>query len=69
MYTKLPYEQYFIDTSNDYNHTGKARFEIKYRDISYMYKDRLCHANYEIHYEPERNVIQINFEESNGKKD
>ncbi len=69
MYTKLPYEQYFIDTSADYNSTGKARYNIKYKDIPYMYKDRLCHANYEIHYEPERNVIQINFEESNGKKD
>jgi len=68
-YQKLKYEQYFIDTSNDYNHTGKSRFDIKYTDVPYFYKGALCHANYEVHYEKERNVIQINFEESNGKKD
>jgi len=68
-YQKLKYSQYFIDTSNDYNDTGDARFYIEYKDIKYIYKGRLCHANYEVHYEPERNVIQINFEETNGKKD
>ena len=68
-YSKLSYEQYFIDTSGDYNKTGKARFEIIYNDIEYQYKDRICHANYEIHYEPSRNVIQINFQETDGIKD
>lgn len=34
-YKKLRYSQYFIDTSNDYNDTGLARFEIKYKDITY----------------------------------
>ena len=68
-YSKLSYEQYFIDTSADYNKTGKARFEIKYIDIPYTYKNKVCHANYEIHYEPDRDVIQINFQETDGKKD
>ena len=68
-YHKLDYWQYFIDTSNDFNKTGEARFHIQYNDIPYRYKDRVCHANYEVHYEQERNVIQINFEETNGKKD
>ena len=68
-YSKLSYEQYFIDTSADYNKTGKARFEIKYIDVPYTYKNKVCHANYEIHYEPDRDVIQINFQETDGKKD
>lgn len=69
MYKKLRYGQYFIDTSNDYNDTGLARFEIKYKDVTYEYKGIQCHANYEVHYEPDRNVIQVNFQETNGKKD
>ena len=68
-YKKLPYSQYFIDTSNDYNNTGKARFKINYIDVPYIYKNKECHANYSIHYEEDRNVIQINFEETNGKID
>ena len=68
-YYKLDYEQYFIDTSNDTNHTGKARFKIKYNDITYKYADEICHANYEVHYEVERNVIQINFQQTVGFKD
>lgn len=68
-YNKLDYSQYFIDTSNDYNDTGKARFPIKYIDVPYEYKGQVCHANYEVHYEPDRNVIQINFQETNGKLD
>lgn len=69
MYTKLDYEQYFIDTSNDTNKTGKARYKIKYKDVEYVYKKKICHANYEIHYEKDRNVIQINFQETDGKID
>lgn len=69
MYSKLNYEQYFIDTSNDYNHTGKARYEIKYKDVEYIYKGIICHANYEVHYEEDRDVIQINFQETDGKID
>lgn len=69
MYKKLRFEQYFIDTSNDYNQTMKARFKINYTDIKYEYKDMICHANFEVHYEEDRNVIQVHFEETNGKKD
>lgn len=68
-YRRLDFWQYFIDTSGDYNNTGDARFKIEYKDVPYTYKDRVCHANYEVHYEEDRNVIQINFEETNGKKD
>ena len=69
MYTKLDYEQYFIDTSNDTNKTGKARYKIKYKDVEYVYKNKICHANYEMHYEKDRDVIQINFQETDGKID
>ena len=36
-YKKLRYEQYFIDTTGDVNHTGKARFKIEYQSINYVY--------------------------------
>jgi len=63
-YTKLPYYQYFTDNSCDINNKGTARFKIEYIDVPYSYKGILNHADYEIHYEKERNVIQINFEGS-----
>ena len=65
-YSKLPYYQYFIDTTNDYNNTGNKRLEIKYNDVSYTWKGVLTHANYAICYDKERNVIQVHFE---GTKD
>jgi len=74
-YQRLPYEQYFIDTSEDYNKTGRARFAIQYRAVPY-YHTRLAkllgfhhEVNYEIHYEPERDVIQIHFQKTNGASD
>jgi len=63
-YNKLPYYQYFTDNSGDINNKGTARFKIEYIDVSYKYKGIDCHADYEIHYENDRNVIQINFEGS-----
>lgn len=68
-YKRLDFTQYFIDTTNDYNKTGRARYQINYSDITYVYKGRLCHANYEIHYEEDRDVIQINFQKTDGLRD
>ena len=34
-YRRLDYQQYFIDTSEDYNHTGKARRPIRYTAKTY----------------------------------
>lgn len=61
-YTKLPYHQYFIDNTNDINKTGKKRFEMKYNDIEYEWNGVITHANYEINYDSERNVIQVHFQ-------
>lgn len=74
-YHRLPYEQYFIDNSADYNHTGKARRQIDYKAVSYQCNrmERLIHfrheVNYDIFYESERNVIQINFQQTVGFSD
>ena len=65
-YKKLPYYQYFIDTSNDTNNKGNKRLEMKYNIINYNWKGVETHANYEINYDEERNVIQVHFE---GTKD
>ena len=65
-YKKLRYEQYFIDTSGDVNHTGKARFQIEYESINYVYNGVLTHANYCVRYDDKRNVIEVHFE---GTKD
>jgi len=74
MYKRLPFSQYFIDASKDYKNTGKTRFNIKYNHVSFEYKlfnlfPIKCSAEWEVHYEPDRNVIQINFEQTNGKAD
>lgn len=74
-YQRLPYEQYFIDNSEDYNHTGKARREIHYRAVGYHcneLEERLGlhhEVNFEIFYEADRDVIQINFQKTNGRSD
>jgi len=66
-YKPLPYEQYFIDTSEDFNNTGMVRRKICYTPVTYT--NRLARilnirheANYEVYYEAERDVIQINFQ-------
>lgn len=74
-YQRLPFEQYFIDNSEDYNHTGKARRKVHYKAVTYS-----CHGlehllgfhhevNYEIFYEPDRDVIQLNFQKTNDNSD
>ncbi len=74
-YKRLPFGQYFINTSEDYNKTGRKTFDIIYDSISYCYGGLakalgLRHeVNYEIHYEPERNVIQLNFQRTVGFTD
>lgn len=68
-YIKLDYWQYFIDTSNDFNHTGLAIRKINYTDVTYTYKGKEFHANYDVYYDQFRKVIQINFEQTNGKND
>lgn len=44
-YEKLPFPQYFIDTSDDYNDTGKARYKIKYEQVIYIYKNQVVCAD------------------------
>ena len=74
-YQRLPYEEYFINTSEDYTHTGRVTWPVKYTAVEY-YTSKiekllgLAHeVNYEIHYEPDRNVIQLNFQCTNGRAD
>ncbi len=74
-YRRLPFFQYFINTSDDFNHTGRATYPISYLAVSYSHgqvESRLGlehEANYEIHYEPDRDVIQINFQKTAGPVD
>ncbi len=75
-YRRLPFEQYFINTSEDYNHTGRVTWPVAYTAVSYPCHDlmgrllKLRHAvDYEIHYEPDRDVIQLNFQRTVGRSD
>ena len=74
-YAHLPFEQYFINTSDDFNHTGRATYDVKYIPVRYSCNkmEKLFHieheVNYEIHYERSRNVIQLNFEKTTGFTD
>ena len=74
-YRRLDYQQYFIDTSEDYNHTGKARRPILYSAKTYQsgalarFLGIRNEVNYEMHFEPERNVIQIHFQKTTGGAD
>ncbi len=74
-YRRLPYEEYFINTSEDYTHTGKVTYPVKYIAVKYnttkFFKFfGLAHeVNYEIHYEPDRDVIQMHFQRTLGAID
>ena len=74
-YRRLPYEEYFINTSEDYTHTGRASYAVKYAAVKYnttRMGKRLGVAhevNYEIHYEPDRDVIQMHFQRTFGAID
>jgi len=74
-YSRLPFEQYFINTSEDYKRTGLATQPVSYTPAHY-YCSALEKAlglrhevNYEFHYEPERDVIQFNFQRTIGLPD
>lgn len=75
-YRRLSFEQYFINTSQDHNHTGKATYELEYEALRYPCTGRLHRifrvmheVNFELHYEADRNVIQINFQKTLGFTD
>lgn len=70
-YRHLPYSEYFINTSEDYTHTGSRTYSIDYAAKKYrsgLFKIE-HEVNYEIHYEEDRDVIQINFQCTNGFTD
>lgn len=73
-YNRLPFNQYYIDTSKDWRKTKKARYDINYNHVSFKYKllkiiPIKCSAEWEVHFEEDRNVIQVNFEQTHGWKD
>lgn len=74
-YKRLHYEQYFIDTSENYNRTGKIRNEVVYNSVDYScnWFEKLFHFHHEVNfallYDEERDVIQIHFQKTNGNSD
>lgn len=68
-YKRLPFEQYFIDTSRDFHHTGDYRFKIDYDTVYYKHKGKTYEANYKIRWDAKRKVIQIYFQDTDGKLD
>ena len=75
LYRRLPFREYFINTSEDYTHTGEATRQIRYDSFRY-YSSRLQRAiglahevNYDVHYENDRDVIQLNFQRTLDKTD
>lgn len=75
-YHALPYTQYFLDTSCDYNHSGRPFREPQYQSLRYPCDGRLRRmlgleheVNYAFSYDPERDVIQIHFEKTAGFTD
>ena len=57
-YRRLPYEEYFINTSEDFTHTGRVTYPVKYVAVKYNTT-----------YEPDRDVIQIHFQRTFGMID
>ncbi|MBO4562392.1 MAG: hypothetical protein J5772_02135 [Clostridia bacterium] len=74
-YRSLPYHEYFINTSEDFNHTGKLTYRVDYSACGYKsgWLSNLFgishEVNYEMHYDGEREAIQINFQRTVGFSD
>jgi len=75
-YERLPYEQYFLDTSQNYNHTERAVCPLEYENVSYPCRGTLRQllglrheVDYAFRYDPERDVIQIHFQKTTGFMD
>ena len=75
-YRRLPYAQYFIDTSRDYNNTGRTLSVPEYRALSYPCTGRLRRllgirheVNFAFSYDAERDVIRVDFERTMGFTD
>ena len=66
VYSRLPFEQYFIDTSQDTNKTGNVRNVVKYKSVIF---DAKHHAEYAVVFDEERNCVQVHFEKTNGDED
>lgn len=70
MYKKLPYWQYFMDTTGGFDATvSRARYVIDYHTVSYRRFLIKYLAEWEAHFEPNRNVIQVNLQYSNDTAD
>lgn len=74
-YFPLPFDQYFINTSEDFNKTGRVSYKINYKPVEYTCGGLekllgLSHiSDYEVHYDADRDAIQINFQCTAGGSD
>ena len=73
-YKRLPFNQYYIEMSNDHWDTGKIRIKRNYNHTEFDYKifgfiKVHCVADWEVCYDKERDVIQCFFQQTNGKAD
>ena len=75
-YKHLSFAQYFLDTSEDFNHTGQPIHALNYQSISYPCTGKLHRllgreheVNYAFLYDEARDVIQIHFEKTMGFTD
>lgn len=73
-YKRLDFTDYFIICSRDWRGTKKFKERIKYNHVEYTHKlfgliPIKVSADWECHYDKERNTIQINFEQTHGDSD
>ena len=75
-YKRLPFDQYFLDTSEDYNHSGRPFCGPEYQALLYPCGGKLHRllgvhheVNYAFRYDEKRDAIQIHFEKTMGLSD
>lgn len=74
-YKRLHYEQYFIDTSENYNKTDQIRNEVVYQSLDYScnWFEKIFHFHHEVNfavlYDEKRDTIQIHFQKTNDNSD
>lgn len=68
VYSRMAFDQYFDDTSEDYGHVGIVN-KVYYKNIKYEYEGITYDATYDVLFDPKRNCIQCHFQGSSGAGD
>lgn len=68
-YVRLPFSEYFIICSQNYNHHDTTAWLAEYTEIEYVHGRHTHRVNYQVRYDHVRNCIQAIFQQTADRSD